>query len=505
MEPSGKRLRLGEVPEEQDVARATPEHRSSPTGVGMPRSESGALPAPELRTDCPDRDYWKGVDDVTDFALSPVDPARSKFEAVTRMSALVGGETERLGPGSKERKSALITLTHGLGLTVDESLSKPELGGQIAGLLGCTWDERCWSTGSTITLFGLNQLLAAGKVERDRQNRAAAPQAFTPARSKIEAVTRISALVDGTPERLGPGSKERKSALIQLATGLRLDVDTTVNKPELGEAIATTLRQAWTASCWSRGHTITLTGLNVLIAGAEQEINRRRPGGVTSVATSPRHEAEGILEAIAHALPQHMDGRACVNQMRAAEYPQWAQDEWAGFYLEFVGLPACINAFGVAPSTFANTRFDYALGQVWDFKLHASRAGTAPLNAIDGVRACLGGGQGLGFVVLSGEVEYDDGSFRQWQREQRIAAGKKPATRSSPPSYVRKSKPSFTPNLLEAYHLRNESVLEKALADLLMTVMQQGRQASGRPRRPKYGLDLTKARRSPVLLASRPL
>lgn len=428
------------------------------------------------------------------MATLAFDPARSKLEAVTRMSALVSGEPERLGPGSKERKSALLTLAGGLGLVVDANLSKPDLGRQIALELGGTWDERSWSAGSTITLFGLNELLALASQEIGR--RAEAPPTWHPARSKIEAVARISALVDGHPETLGPGSKERKSALVQLATGLHLDVDTAMNKPRLGEAIARAVGVRWGADCWSTGQTITLIGLNALIEGAEAEIRRRNPDAATSLTSSPRHEAEGILEAIAQALPVHMNGQRCIDEMRAAEFPHWAQDEWSGFYLEFVGLPACINAFGVAPSKFANTRFDYAFGQVWDFKLHAARTGSAPLNAIDGVRACLQGGNGLGFVVLSGDVEYDDGEFRQWQREQRLAAGKKPAERASPSTHTRRSKPAFTPRLLEAYHLGNESVLEKALEDRLMTVMNQGRQASGDERKPKYGLNLTPMPRS---------
>lgn len=432
-------------------------------------------------------------------------PAASKLEAVSRMSALVGGAPETLGPGSKERKSALLTLAGGLGLTVDGKLPKPELGEQVARQLGATWDDQCWSTGSTITLFGLNQLLAAGEAEQERQARSSTPPEFVPARSKIEAVTRISTLVDGAPETLGPGSKERKSALVQLVNGLGLAVDSSLNKPDLGESIAAALGQQWSDECWSAGHTITLAGLNLLIAGAEREVHRRRPGAPTAVSASPRHEAEGILEALANALPRTMNGQSCVQQMRDAEFPHWAQDEWAGFYLEFCGLPACINAFGGGPAKHANTTFDYALGQVWDFKLHAAKASSAPLNAVDGVAACLGAGYGLGFVVVSGDVEYDDGEMREWQRDQRVAAGKKPAKRSAPPSYVRRSKKSFTPRLLEAYHLPDDSALERALEESLLTWMSQGQQVDGSPRKPKYGMNITRARSSSLLLARREL
>ena len=87
-------------------------------------------------------------------------PAADKFEAVNRLSRAAGGGPETLGPGSKERKSVLVTVARSLALDPGvESLSKPELGRAIAGAVGATWDESCWSTGSTITLEGLNRIL----------------------------------------------------------------------------------------------------------------------------------------------------------------------------------------------------------------------------------------------------------------------------------------------------------------------------------------------------------
>ena len=68
-----------------------------------------------------------------------------------------------------------------------------------------------------------------------------------------------------------------------------------------------------------------------------------------------------MIGVLAAAIPSYMEGEACIEEMRLAEHAQWAQDEWAGFYFEFVGLPALVNAFGGGPRRFANTRFDYIL------------------------------------------------------------------------------------------------------------------------------------------------
>lgn len=110
-------------------------------------------------------------------------------------------------------------------------------------------------------------------------------EAFVPAGSKLEAALRISALNGGPPEGLGPGSKERKSLLVNLARVLGIPIDSSIGKPDIGEAIALALGRPWDQGCWSAGQTITLTGLNRLLEGAEAEF-RRRPGDSPETASS---------------------------------------------------------------------------------------------------------------------------------------------------------------------------------------------------------------------------
>lgn len=209
-------------------------------------------------------------------------PAKSKQEAVSRVEALVGGAAETLGPGSTEHKATLVRLAERLALDVDTRLDKPALGAQIAQRLGAEWDQHCWSAGSTVTLTGLNTLLLAAEAELERREEAAGHDGFGPALTKLEAVTRMSALVDGEPESIGPGGKEHKSALVQLALGLGLAVDTSLSKPELGAAMAVALGRDWPKSCWSAGDTVTLAGLNTLLEGAEAEARHRGASGGTT-------------------------------------------------------------------------------------------------------------------------------------------------------------------------------------------------------------------------------
>ena len=169
--------------------------------------------------------------------------------------------------------------------------------------MGTTWDASCWSTGSTVTLEGLNRVLVAA--EREVARRRSEPQfalfgadllssgAFAPARSRLEAVSRISSLTGSPPEELGPGSKERKSVLVNLAAGLGVDLDTSAPKPELGGTIAQALSVDWDEACWSAGHTITLIGLNRLLQGGEARLAGTQPS--RGLFMSPRHEAAALL------------------------------------------------------------------------------------------------------------------------------------------------------------------------------------------------------------------
>lgn len=321
-----------------------------------------------------------------------------------------------------------------------------------------------------------------------------APREFVPADNKLEAVTRLARLAGRGPETLGPGSKERKSVLVKVAQALELDVDLSLPKPQLGEAIALRVGASWGSDCWSTGSTLTLQGLNALLEQAEHRLAARHRGSGDAEFSSLEAEAEAVLGVLANDLPTRLDGRSCVEEMRRDGYSQWAQDEWAGFFFEYRGLPALVRELGGGPAKYANTRFDYALKAVWDLKSHSSEGRDAPLNDVSAIQACLEE-RPIGFVVLSGRFEYDDGSFRSWFREERVSHGKTAAVRQAPAKYVRRSKPAFEPLLLEAFALRDRHQLEEAQAGGAIDVLQQGRQTSGASRPPKYRLHLPRARR----------
>ncbi|RYG13418.1 MAG: hypothetical protein EON92_05550 [Burkholderiales bacterium] len=419
--------------------------------------------------------------------------AQDKLEAVTRLSALTGSPPETLGPGSKERKSLLVNLALGLTISVDTTADKPEVARQIAARLGMAWTPDCWSTGQTITLVGLNRLLSGAHREVSRRRKlAGVPTGQQPARSKLEAVTRISSLTDGPPQTLGPGSKERKSVLLDLEAGLNAGLDTSLSKTDLARALVEHLGGTWDDTCWSAGQTITLEGLNRVLLRAEERL-RDGGGSATGVFDTPTKEAQALLAVIAESLPSHMDGRTCVEEMHATESRHWAQDEWAGFYFEHVALPDLVNTFGGGPTSFENTVFDYSLTEVWDLKCHSDSSSEAILNARGAIETCLTA-RGFGLLVLEGTTQVDDGSFREWQRDFRKANGRSPAPRAHPPAFKRKSKASFLPTRLDAFYFADTAALESALDLGIVSIMSQGKQADGSARKSKYKLHTEKAK-----------
>ena len=208
-------------------------------------------------------------------------PAESIDEAIARIFALTGASAS----GTRGEKRAVVALRDALGLDVDLARTNVVMGRAIADKLEVSWNP-AFENRNRLTLTGLNALLqgATAAYERREFTRLLATRPagldgpewadFVPAPSKIEAVNRISQLTGSGPEWLGPGSKEHKSVLINLARGLAPHLDMDLSKTKLGAALAREFDAPWGPHCESTGETISLTGLNVLLAGAERRCGR---------------------------------------------------------------------------------------------------------------------------------------------------------------------------------------------------------------------------------------
>ena len=268
-------------------------------------------------------------------------PADTLAEAIERIYSLTGRAPDNSPGGTRAGKRALVALRDSLGLQIDIVWTPAATAGAIASALDIEWDTDAFTERNMVNLDGFNALLEgateAVHIGSLRRLRDEAPKELTgpvwsdfqPARSKIEAVTRIAALTDAPRERLGPGAKEHKSVFLNLANALFPDdprVDTR-SKTKLGASLAEILGVPWTDQCSSTGETIQLVGLNTILAGAERHLGRLGTE-VADVLATPEAEGDALAAALLDGLPAHWDGRRAVkwladNGLRGANDNEW--------------------------------------------------------------------------------------------------------------------------------------------------------------------------------------
>lgn len=451
-------------------------------------------------------------------------PAQTVSEASSRIAALTGAQIE----ATRGEKRALLALRDALGIDVAAVRTNAVLGESLAEALGIQWDAATHTSRNTLTLDGVNAILRAatatfraGALRRTSNSPAAGLNGgrwseFRPARTKIEAVNRISALTHSGPEWLGPGSKEHKRVLINLASVVAPAIDArALTKTELGAQLAAILSVPWGDGSISTGETIRLAGLNALLAGAEEHFGVL---GSDLADSLPSPESEGALLAatLKDGLPSGVwDGRSCVEWMSREGLRGANDSEWQGFFFEgyarqvLAKLPPSLAEPRVK---YGQTIFDFALNYVWDLKAHTQEysrttgkplAGSVILNDEEAVRACVSE-QGLGFVILSGRAVPDtDGSFRDWQNARK---GRPSAMSNSGRSRVRKAQ--FAPLKIESYWIANSLALDAAILSGTIRPWAQPRQAprlagqSGAERRTKMEMALVRARASHHLVGA---
>lgn len=415
-------------------------------------------------------------------------PATSIPEAASRMFAMTASQDV----GTRGPKRALVALAQSLEIDVDLSAVNAVLGAQIAEKLDADWRDGRDYDELQVTLSGMNTLLEASTKNLARLSRAPlvanhsasevllAFPGFRPARNKQEAVDRMCDLAGVEHDMLGPGGKEHTRTLKDLARRLAPQVlHETRTKHELAAALCEAFDVPWLASAGSTGASITLDGLNLILAGAE-----RRAEVVSAGWGSAREEGEALVRALGAGLPDYWDGRQAVMEMRESGSTQWRQMEWAGFYFE-EKLRQILNEAHPTPPLggprvrFGSTVFDYASAtRVWDAKAHTtmrrvlpdgvpyidSKDAVAWLNDAQAMRECVAL-QGLGFIVVEGLSSFDStDEFKQWHKALGATAGRPlrayvPSTGGSRPR-----KAAFTPLELRAIWIENLQALNAGIA-----------------------------------------
>lgn len=458
-------------------------------------------------------------------------PAAGTGEAAARLFSLTGAED----PGTRGPKRSLEALASSLGIEVPLAATNAVLGAQLASALGVQWQQGAEFDGQQVTLDGLNALLRASSRRLWRTSRRPFVESgsymevirtfpnFRPAADKQEAVDRLSDLVGVDRDRLGPGGKEHRVTFDSVARRLAPDLlqasDARRSKHGMVAALCQRLSVPWLRSAGSTGQSVTLQGLNLLLAGAERRLSVTSSGWAT-----PQAEAAALVRVLREGLPQHWDGPATVEQMRADGSRNWRQMEWPGFYFE-EQVAALLNVayptppFGGPRRTYGSTTFDYASAtRVWDAKVHTvvevlkpsmQRASTASspaiLNDAVAIRSCLQD-QGLGFLVLDGAGYFDETlGFDEWHRSY-TREGRQRFDYTSNSGRRRRRKAAFDPVILRALWIQDLSQLDAGVLGGWISQEKQGAQpvraghAHGAERNDKFHLKVHKS--APWVVAS---
>lgn len=208
-------------------------------------------------------------------------------------------------------------------------------------------------------------------------------------------------------------------------------------------------------------------------------------------------EATLLLGIFSSGLPQTIDGRKAITEMKLMDSKHWRKTEWIGFYPEFWFEEYAMDGVRarVGP-TIGNVTFDIEREFVWDLKAHSNGSSNwAPLNDLRAVEHCIATHGGIGFLVLSGDCEYDDEekTFKRWH--ERLQGGpsdysKKMAAKGKK---SRRRKVSFSPKHFLAFRFESLDELQNALAEGWIRDFQEGMPNSGgSARKAKFQVNIEK-------------
>jgi hypothetical protein len=206
------------------------------------------------------------------------------------------------------------------------------------------------------------------------------------------------------------------------------------------------------------------------------------------VSLTPKSELEKILAELLPHLPKSINGKQAILQMKREGSPNWKQMEWIGFWFEHLVSKHLLPERKIEKlSKHGKTTFDLKRNYIWDLKCHPNQSKSLILNDKSAIEECLMEEFGLGFIILSGDVEYDEnGEFKMWHDDLKggTSAYEKSRILRNAPS--RRRKISFSPTSIDAFWFIKVSEIEKCLAQGILAEFQTGmRNSNGRSRKPK--------------------
>ena len=204
-------------------------------------------------------------------------------------------------------------------------------------------------------------------------------------------------------------------------------------------------------------------------------------------------EAKAILQVLDRYFPKHFDGKESIRWLHKYS-TQRRQDEWAAFFFEEYCFPLLTNFLGgwKGPRITKDKRFDYQRNYVWDLKLESildkngKKSSWIILNDKIATDRILNLEAGIGFVIAMVNFSFDiDGKLRKWRE-----TFEKIPKKHTGPGKTRVLKKSGKVIEFKIVLLRNYNQIKEGFEEGWFGKFNQGRNSDGRPRPPKYMINM---------------
>ena len=87
--------------------------------------------------------------------------------------------------------------------------------------------------------------------------------------------------------------------------------------------------------------------------------------------SSAYEEVIALFDSLSKIIPDFVDGKNAILDMKNGGSPNWRQMEWIGFWFEYFLESNLIPMLGGSSGpTYGTTRFDFKKKFVWDLKAH---------------------------------------------------------------------------------------------------------------------------------------
>ncbi len=196
------------------------------------------------------------------------------------------------------------------------------------------------------------------------------------------------------------------------------------------------------------------------------------------------------LQLVSQNMSKIWDGRSSILEMKDGGSKDWKQMEWMGFYFEFLCQTHFDGIIDMPGKKYRNTTFDAFCEISWDFKAHAANTTRHDVitNDVEAIKSTLDDYGYYGIILAIGEVEYNDEqrTFKKWHDELKGRISKYEINRINRGAMSRRRKTEF---ILSEIHF---ICLNIQTLDQCSSIYQQGRNSNGRPRPPKFNLNVQK-------------